>query len=347
MTRERLASIAAYAGDRLGLEGPSGPYPARAARHPPKTDPGGPNGPSGSVFRWNSVRPSAKAEVWDADAHVAQAGRIVGVTDLIATHRAYCQSPATTPAATSARATKLGGPGGAWTVNVELTDESTGELKPCPVWCLGDHDEFPPGIPVSPVSDCCRHRSPDATVRVAFRAELLAGTLTASPSSWNRSPSRWTATPARPASTSTCVLALARLTPCSHPPRARALAASLLIARRHCPARQRRTAGRLRGLQSVVEVSDLPRRSMAPASSACPGCCATSRVDRGDGYLSRTSLSLTLVGSAMFRPHGAVQQPVGRLPPRAMPRRTRHRLAVGESPGVGTAGRSGVPGNTR
>lgn len=27
MTRERLASIAAYAGDRLGLEGPSGPFP--------------------------------------------------------------------------------------------------------------------------------------------------------------------------------------------------------------------------------------------------------------------------------------------------------------------------------
>jgi len=163
------------------------------------------------------------------------------------------------------------------TVNLELTDESTGELRPCPVWCLGHHDEFPPGIPVSPVSDCCRHRSPDATVRVAFRAELLVGTLTASPSSWIRSPSRWTATPARPASTSICVStgeAYTVLTP-AECPRPRGIPAD---ARRHCPARQRRTAGRLRGLQSVVEVVDLPRRSMAPASSACPGCCSTSRV---------------------------------------------------------------------
>lgn len=36
-------------------------------------------------------------------------------------------------------------------MNVELTDGTTVELKPCPVWCLGDHDEFPPGTPVSPV----------------------------------------------------------------------------------------------------------------------------------------------------------------------------------------------------
>jgi hypothetical protein len=38
-------------------------------------------------------------------------------------------------------------------VNVDLTDGTTVELKPCPAWCLGEH----------------------ATVSVAFRAELLAG----------------------------------------------------------------------------------------------------------------------------------------------------------------------------
>jgi hypothetical protein len=60
-------------------------------------------------------------------------------------------------------------------VNVELTDGTAVELKPCPVWCLGDHGEFLPGTPVSPVIDCFHHRGPDATVSVAFRAELLAG----------------------------------------------------------------------------------------------------------------------------------------------------------------------------
>jgi hypothetical protein len=59
-------------------------------------------------------------------------------------------------------------------VNVELTDGTTVELKPCPAWCRGDHDEFPPGMPVSPVIDCFHHRGPDATVNPAWRADLRA-----------------------------------------------------------------------------------------------------------------------------------------------------------------------------
>jgi hypothetical protein len=59
-------------------------------------------------------------------------------------------------------------------VNVELTDGSTVELKPCPAWCLGDHG-FPPGTPVSPVIDCFHHRGPDASVSVAWRASLGDG----------------------------------------------------------------------------------------------------------------------------------------------------------------------------
>ena len=45
---------------------------------------------------------------------------------------------------------------------------------------------------------------------------------------------------------------------------------------------------------------------------------------------------------AMLCPLGSVQQPVRRSPPRAMPRRTRH-IAVGDTPGITTAGLSEAP----